>query len=212
VRLIRLSTHRSILRAVPHRQPPRWPDGPPQHQRLTPLEDLPAGPGGLWRAAGLAGRQQSLVLPSDRLHGGLEAGMRQRAVPAAVPPVEHLAGLGLQGLSDLGRAPAALDHGFNVAQQMRPTQLPSPRRIPGGSAPSIGHQSPPELLPKSSWAAATRCASLAAAAPSTVGPLPPSTERPSPTPPLGFRGCRYSPGWEPGSAPTALGRTDARDS
>ena len=52
--------------------------------------------------------------------------MGQRPVADPMPPVEHLTGLRPQGLADLLGASTALDHGFDVPQQMRPTELPPP--------------------------------------------------------------------------------------
>src|SRR5919106_4577226 len=118
---------------VPH-------EGP---QGLTPLEDLPAGAFGLGAPTGLARLQQPLHLPSDWLHVGPQAGRRQRTIPDTVPPMKHLAGLDAQGLADLGRAPTPRDHRFNVPQQMRPTELPAPRGVPGVSTPAVRHQPAP---------------------------------------------------------------------
>jgi hypothetical protein len=76
----------------------------------------------------------------DRPHAVGNARLCQRAVPNPVPPVEHLMGLHTQGLPNRLRRPAALDHGFEIVQQMRPTHLPSPRGIPGIGTPAIRDQ------------------------------------------------------------------------
>jgi hypothetical protein len=100
----------------------------------------------------LAHVEQSLDLPSDRPHIVGQTRVRQRAVAHPMPPVEHLAGLCPQGLSNGLRLPTPLDHGLDIAQQMRPAQLPPPARIPVIGAPAIRHQIPQKRSPKSSLA------------------------------------------------------------
>jgi hypothetical protein len=116
-------------------------------QRLPPLEDLPAHPFGLRHATDLSSLQQPLYLLPNPPHVGPKGGVRQRPLPDSMPPVEHLVGVGAQGRADLLGAPPAFDHGFNIPQQMRPTELPPPRGIPGIGAPAIRDQPPPELFP-----------------------------------------------------------------
>jgi hypothetical protein len=47
----------------------------------------------------------------------------------------------------LGRPPA-LDHGLDIAEQVRPIHLPPPRRVLGVGTPAIRHQIAPEPLPQ----------------------------------------------------------------
>jgi hypothetical protein len=73
------------------------------------------------------------------------------AIAASMPPVGHLVGLRPQGFTEFSGSSAAVDHPFDVPQQMGPTELPSPAGIPGICAPAIGNQLAPIALPQESW-------------------------------------------------------------
>src|SRR6266571_8094124 len=99
-------------------------------QGLTQLEDFPAHAFGLRHPTRAPGFQQPLDLPSHRAHVAPEARPAEGAIADAMPPVKHLPRLALQRLADLLGASPALNHRFDVPQQMRPTQLTPPYRIP----------------------------------------------------------------------------------
>src|SRR5512132_134322 len=115
-------------------------------QRLAPLEDLATHALGLGHTTRLPRFEPPLHFLPDRPHIAGKTGMRQRALTHPMPPMEHLAGLRSQGLPDDLRLATPHDHGLNIPQQMRPTQLPPPRGIPAIPTPAIGDQPPPEAL------------------------------------------------------------------
>ena len=113
---------------------------PESPQRWTHLENLPTDTLGCRMAAPGAGFQQPLTLPPHRGHSGAKTRPFARAITDPMPPVKHLVCLALQRLATLLGTTTPLAHGGNVAQQVRPPQLPPAHRIPSVGAETRGHQ------------------------------------------------------------------------
>jgi hypothetical protein len=103
---------------------------------LSPLEALPTRPCGVRDATGVAHIEQPLHRAPDRPPLAGNARVREGASADPRPPVGHWAGLYPQGCAALAGAAPARAHGFDVAPQLRPTQLPPPGGRPGIGAPS----------------------------------------------------------------------------
>ena len=72
--------------------------------------------------------------------------MWQGPIADAMPRMKHLPGLLPQALPNLLRSAPTLNHGFKVAQQMRPADLPPSGGIPRVRAPAIRDQDAAESL------------------------------------------------------------------
>src|SRR5882724_1849743 len=117
-------------------------------QRLPQLQHVPTGPFGLGHPTRLARFQQPLHLAPNRPHKAGKTRMAEGAIADPMPPVEHLARLCPQPLSDVTGPSTALDHRFDIPPQMPPTELASPAGIPGIRPPAIGDQPAPKALPQ----------------------------------------------------------------
>jgi len=115
-------------------------------QSVVHFAYLAADACGLRHSTRLPGLEQPGDFPSDWAHQDAETRVSQRPITDAVPPVKHLADLLPQGFANGLGAPSALDHGFNIPQQMCPADLPPPRRIPTIGTPAIGDQDAAESL------------------------------------------------------------------
>src|SRR5262245_57950505 len=109
-------------------------------QGIIDLEYFPTDTFRLGHTTGLPRLEQPRHVAPQRAHQAPELRVCQRAIADLMPPVEHLAGLGAQRFPKLLRAAPTLDHGFEIAQQMRPADLTPPGRIPMVRTPAIRHQ------------------------------------------------------------------------
>ena len=117
------------------------------HRACRRLRSARPVPSVLGPPHGLARCQQPLPCLPHGPHRAGQGPLGPRPLADPRPPPATAAGLAPHGFPHLAGASPALDHGVDVPQPMRPAHLPSPRRVPGGGAPAIRHQPPPEALP-----------------------------------------------------------------
>ena len=109
-------------------------------QCRAPVQDVAAGARRLGVAAGSALLQQGLDAMAQELKVRGEHLAAQGPVPHPVPEAEHALRTEEQFIPDPSRVPAALGHLREVAQQMRPAQLPVLRIDPGIGRVTVRYQ------------------------------------------------------------------------
>ena len=115
-------------------------------QCRAPVQDVAAGARRLGMAAVGALLQQGLDALAQKQNATGEHVAAQGAVPHPMPEAEHAPRAEEQFIPDPSRFPAALGHLREVAQQMRPAQLPVLRIDPGIGRVAVRHQDAGETL------------------------------------------------------------------
>lgn len=121
-------------------------------QGLPPREQLPAGALRCGHPTGLARFQPWLHFAPPGPHRAGKGRLGHRPLADSRPPLAHRPGLPPPGFPHRAGASPARDHGGDVPPQMCPAHLPSPWRVPGVTAPALGHHPPPKRSPQSSGA------------------------------------------------------------